>query len=811
MTVSNGKQESASSQVVTKQDDVINIKEYLFWAWEKKWWILLSIVLCLFIATYYLYVTPKSYVRSASVMIKSDSRGRSGIAELEAFQDLNGFSGVTVDVLNEIEAFKSPILMERVVERLNLNLVLYKEGFLRDDLLYNNSPLKISFDENGIPAGYSFKIDRLSDNALKLSSFKYKDESIDVNPIEVVLNDTISTPIGKICFSPTRCFDENYDYSILVYCNSVEAVAKDFKSRLNVALVEKETSVIGISITDNIIERADDVVNTLIEAYNEEWIAYMNEARVNTSNFINDRLAIIENELNVVDSDVERFKKENKLFDIPSEAQQTATESSEYSSKYFDITNQLTMAKYISDYLNDSNNNNSLIPSGTGINNSNVESQIAEYNKTLLRYQTLLENSSPSNPIVEDYNSSLEMMRSSILRSIANLIATLELQANNVARREGVIREKIEMTPTQAKELIDIERQQKVKESLYVYLLQKREENELSSSLVVDNTRVLSYANGNIKPVSPKTTSVFVLAFAIGLIIPFIYKVVKDVLDSTVRGKKDLESLSAPFVGELPFVGKKKHFLCFTKVVSAVDSENAIVVKDGSRNSINEAFRVVRANLDFMTRKKGDKAFVTMFTSYNVNSGKTFVASNLAATMSIRNAKVCLLDLDLRKATLSHIVRKREVGISSYLGGFVTSIDEIVTTHPDYPNLDVIPVGTLPPNPAELLQSDLLDDLMEKLKMRYDYIYIDCPPLNIVADTSIISRLADMTIFVVRAGLMERVLLPEVETVYRENRLNNMVILLNGVKEQVGRYGYHRYGYHYGYGYGYGYGYYDNK
>lgn len=804
MAASN-EQNATPSTAAGKLDDAINIKEYLFWAWEKKWWILLSIMVCVAVATYYLYVTPKSYVRSATVMIKSDSKGRSGISELEAFRDLSGVSGISVDVRNEMEAFKSPILMEKVVQRLNLNVSYTKLGLLRDDILYSNSPVKVAFVENGVPAGYTFDIKKESDETVKLLKLKYKGEGLDIAPLSVALNDTVDTPLGKIVVTPTLFFDKTFDYTVRVSCGSVHDAAKAFKARMTVGLAEKETSVITLSIRDNVISRGDDVVNTLIDAYNEDWVSYMNEAKINTSNFINERLSIIESELNAVDTDVERFKKENKLFDIPSEAQQTAQESSVYSSKYFEINNQLALARYISDYLNNGDNNNSLLPSGAGISNSNIEEQIAEYNRTLLRYKTLLENSSATNPIVEDYNNTLEMMRSSILRSVVNLIATLELQADNIEKRESAIRSKIEMTPTQAKELVDIERQQKVKESLYVYLLQKREENELSSSLVVDNTRILSYASGSPAPVSPKAATVMLIAFVVGLVMPFIYKIVKELLDSTVRGKKDIESLTAPFIGELPFVSKKKHILCFTREVSAVTSEHAIVVKDGSRNSINEAFRVVRANIDFMAKKPDGKALVTLFTSYNVNSGKTFVAANLAAIMSIKGAKVCVIDMDMRKATLSRLLHKRDVGLSSYLGGFVDNVGDIIGKHPEFPNLDIIPVGTLPPNPSELLQSPVLDKLMDRLGSIYDYIYIDCPPLNIVADTSIISRLADMSIFVIRAGLMERALIADIEEIYRTKRLPNMAIVLNGVHELPGRYGYHRYGYHYGYGYGYGY------
>lgn len=483
---------------------------------------------------------------------------------------------------------------------------------------------------------------------------------------------------------------------------------------------------------------------------------------------------------------------------------QTVQESSEYSAQYFQVTNQLAVARYIRDYLNNGDNSKSLLPANSGVNNSNLESQIAEYNKTMLRRNTLVDNSSESNPLVDDYNQSLEQMRASILRSVENLISTLDLQARNIEKRESNIRSRMAATPGQAKELVNRERQQKIKEQLYLYLLQKREENELSASIVVNNTRILSYANGSPFPVAPKSMIVFLAAIVFGLAIPFAYKFLKDMLNTTVRGKKDIENLSAPFVGEVPFVGKRRQFLCFTRETSGVDPHKIVVVEQGNRNIINEAFRVVRANLDFMRRAGKDNPAVIMFTSYNVNSGKTFVAANLAAIMAVRGERTVVLDLDMRKASLSRMVGKSKTGVSSYLSGAVDSVQDITVSYSGQDGLDVIPVGTLPPNPAELLQSERFDRLMQELRSRYTYIFIDCPPVDVVADTSIVAHVADVTLFVVRAGLMERALVGEVEKIYRSGRLNNMAVLLNGTRQLSSRYGY-RYGYHYGYGYGHDY------
>lgn len=783
-----------------------NIKEYLFWAWDKKWWILTSVLLCLFVAVYYIYVTPKQYARYATVMMKSDSRGNANIGELSAFKELGGLSNMSVDVLNEIEAFKAPILMERVVRRLGLDTEYYAEGYIRNHLLYGNSPVRVSFDSTSVPAGFTFRLRKIDSSTVRLFSFRYRGEKVDFGPVNVALSDTVSVPFGRMVVTPTLLFsDESFDCDIRISCYDASALARTYLARMNIALAQKQTSVIRLGIKDISVRRADDVINTLIDVYNEEWVSYMNESTVNTSHFINDRLVVIEQELSLADSDVERFKRENELFDISAEAQQKFQESSQYSSQYFQISNQLSVARFISDYMGDSSNASALLPSNSGIGNSNVENQIAEYNRLMLRRNTLVANSSESNPLVAEYNSSLEMMRSSIFTSVQNLIASLQLQLDNISSRESTIRDRIARTPGQARELVNIERQQKVKEQLYLYLLQKREENELSSAIVVNNTRILSYATGSGIPVAPKSSTIILAAFVIGLSLPFAYKIIKELLDTTVRGRKDIESVTVPFVGEIPFVGRRKKILCFTHETSSVSTESPVVVGEGKTNMINEAFRVLRSNLDFLNHEKDIKSPVTVFTSYEANSGKTFVAANLSAIMAIRGERTVVLDLDMRKANLSRMVGRPDKGVSSYLGGYTDSLDEIIVRYTQVSNLDVIPVGVLPPNPVELLQNGRLERLVSELRSRYDRIFIDCPPIDIVADTAVISRYADTSLFVVRTGVFERSLVGEINTIYSSGRLNNMAVLLNGTKVVHGKYGYY---YGYGYGYGNGHGYY---
>ena len=486
------------------KEESLNIKEYLFWAWDKKWWICGTVLLCLLIAAYYIYVTPKQYVRNASVMMKSDSKGQANINELAAFSDLAGFKSMSVDVLNEIEAFKSPILMQRVVERLHLDVDYYSDGAVRSDLLYGNSPVRVEFGDSVMPAGYSFKIKKVSDKEVELSSFRYKNDKITFQPVKAALADMVKVPFGTLRVVPTLFFAEGFDDDIRVVCSPVDAKARSFMGKMTIALAQKQTSVINLSIKDVSIRRGDDVLNTLIDVYNEEWVNYMNESTVNTSRFINDRLVLIEQELGVVDSDVERFKRDNELFDITSEAQQTAQESSEYSSKYFEITNQLEIAKYIRDYLNDSAHSASLLPSNSGLSNSNVEAQISEYNKSLQQRERLLLSSSESNPVVAELTRSVKTQRALLLKGIESIRKGVEIKKRDISKQDRRIEDKIKNVPVYERELSDIIRQQRIKENLYIFLLEKREENSLAKSMVVPVARIIDDPDSTNEPVSPK-------------------------------------------------------------------------------------------------------------------------------------------------------------------------------------------------------------------------------------------------------------------------------------------------------------------
>ena len=342
--------------------------------------------------------------------------------------------------------------------------------------------------------------------------------------------------------------------------------------------------------------------------------------------------------------------------------------------------------------------------------------------------------------------------------------------------------------------MLSVERQQKVKEELYLYLLQKREENELSQAFTAYNTRVITAPRGSALPTAPNKKNILLVALALGLLVPAVIIFMQENMNTKVRGKKDLENLSVPYLGEIPlyFSNKKK---------KNKSSEHAIVVEESNRNIINEAFRVLRSNVDFM-KNKNTKQIVFIVTSFNPGSGKSFLSMNIAMSFAIKGKKVLVIDGDLRHGTVSAYVGSPRKGLSDYLGNKEADWNELLVVDKKFPNLHVIPVGTIPPNPTELLEDGSLATLMQNLRDVYDYIFIDCPPIDIVADTQIIEQYADRTLFVIRAGLLDRSLLPELESIYQEKRFKNLSVILNGTESTGGRYSY-RYGYSYGYHNGY--------
>lgn len=541
-------------------------------------------------------------------------------------------------------------------------------------------------------------------------------------------------------------------------------------------------------------------MNTLIEVYNEKWIQDKNQIAVSTSRFIGERLGVIENELGHVDENISNYKSEHLLPDVQAASSLYMSQSAENKKEIQTLTNQLSTAQFIRRELG-SKEMNQPLPTNSGIANVNIESQIGEYNKMVLDRNRLIANSSEKNPLVKDLGNSMQSMKRTILQSVDNLIVSLNTQIRSIRQQEATTTQQLASNPSQAKYLLSVERQQKVKEELYLYLLQKREENELSQAFTAYNTRVITAPRGSALPTAPNKKNILLVALALGLLVPAVIIFMQENMNTKVRGKKDLENLSVPYLGEIPlyFSNKKK---------KNKSSEHAIVVEESNRNIINEAFRVLRSNVDFM-KNKNTKQIVFIVTSFNPGSGKSFLSMNIAMSFAIKGKKVLVIDGDLRHGTVSAYVGSPRKGLSDYLGNKEADWNELLVVDKKFPNLHVIPVGTIPPNPTELLEDGSLATLMQNLRDVYDYIFIDCPPIDIVADTQIIEQYADRTLFVIRAGLLDRSLLPELESIYQEKRFKNLSVILNGTESTGGRYSY-RYGYSYGYHNGYA-SYYGNS
>ena len=635
----------------------------------------------------------------------------------------------------------------------------------------------------------SFDIEVGAQNKFYLSNFIVAGEETGER-LEGIIGDSIQTSAGTLAISLTSQYENSFTGSTIRYSKeSADMMADSYTQKLRAELGNEDATIINLSIDDASVQKAEDILNTLIEVYNEKWIQDKNQIAVSTSRFIGERLGVIENELGHVDENISNYKSEHLLPDVQAASSLYMSQSAENKKEIQTLTNQLATAQFIRRELGGKEMNQPL-PTNSGIANVNIESQIGEYNKMVLDRNRLIANSSEKNPLVKDLGNSMQSMKRTILQSVDNLIVSLNTQIRSIRQQEATTTQQLASNPSQAKYLLSVERQQKVKEELYLYLLQKREENELSQAFTAYNTRMITAPRGSALPTAPNKKNILLVALALGLLVPAVIIFMQENMNTKVRGKKDLENLSVPYLGEIPlyFRNKKK---------KNKFSEYAIVVEEGNRNIINEAFRVLRSNVDFMKSKNTEqKVFIE--TSFNPGSGKSFLSMNIAMSFAIKGKKVLVIDGDLRHGTVSAYVGSPKKGLSDYLGNKEVVWNELLVIDKKYPNLHIIPVGTIPPNPTELLEDGSLATLMQDLRDEYDYIFIDCPPIDIVADTQIIEQYADRTLFVVRAGLLDRSLLPELESIYQEKRFKNLSVILNGTESTGGRYGY-RYGYHNGY------------
>ncbi len=761
-------------------------------------WFLVSMVFCLGSAFLYIYMKQPMYERSEEILITDQDSG-GGVGEISgAFATMGIFANNT-SVNNELISLKSPAVMQEVVKRLKLDINYIKNEGIRKTTLYgNNNPINVEFlDMDAFQSG-GFRIDLNPDGSGKLWKFvtytpdgkiKFEDE-IRLPKINSVLN----TPLGKIRISSNDQYkgaslDE--DLTINVSKSALQVAVENYVAKLNGDLVDQDADVIGLSITDVNVQRATEVLNTVLKVYNENWVDDKNKMAIATSAFIDERLRVIEQELGSVDKNIAQYRVESGTPYLGATAQMSLEKDAELESSIVNLANQLTLAQYMKQFISDNNNRNSIVPVNLGIGSPEVEGQIVAYNELLMSRNNLVANSSESNPLVPNYDSQLQGLRTAISKGIDNQIIRLQTQLASAKQEQGKEQSKVLSVPSKALPLLSEERQQKVKESLYLYLLQKREENELTQTFTAYNTRVITPPMGSLDPVSPKKKVIYMIAFILGIAIPLSLIYVSESSNNKVRSKKDLDNVKMPFAGEVPHVGKKTKLKVDTgKIMRKRDQDEKpplSVVEEGKRDVVNEAFRVIRSNIDFMSAKS-DKGQVIMLTSFNPGSGKSFISYNLGLSFALKKKRVLLIDCDLRHGSSSMYVGMPSQGLTNYLTGNVDNWLQLIKKSDSSNYLDIFPIGKMPPNPAELLEGGRLHTLIEEAKNEYAYILLDCPPVNIVVDTQIVGQYADRTLFVVRAGLLERSALKELDEFYVEKKFKNMSVILNGTDAVHSRY-----------------------
>lgn len=797
--MANNNQNSEGKRTV-RLSDVIKITLH-HWPW-----IVLSVVVCVSLATFYVLRSQPTYKRFSQIVIKDDSGGSSLGSQLSAFAGM-GMLGSSTNIRDEINKLQSPDLMETVVRRLNLDMNYSLPGKFHDKIVYGDSlPVVVTLSDFTDVDAASFKLEVAKNGDITLSDVV---RSTERNP-EPVMFDFVQkapikfgipakTPLGQLLVTTGPAYVPGQEYTVMVDRQPIIAAANDYSGKIDIQLQDQWANTIEFTAVDNDLQRADDLLTNMVKVYNENWIQNQNETSKSTNKFISERLVAIERDLSGVDSDIADYQSTNLVPDLVLTTTRYMQTDQKAEELVLNLNNRLQVTKFLKQYLDNPANRNTVLPANVGIESPAIEKQIAEYNKQLLERDRLVTNSSEHHPLLVSMDSQLDNMYSAIKTSVNNEISSLTEQLRNVRGVKGEATSKIANSPVQAKHLLSVERQRKVMESLYTFLLQKREENELTQVFTPSNTEVIAKPFGDLMPVSPKKKLIVAFAFLFGFCLPFGVTFVKEVTNTKVRSKKEIEELSIPLIGEIPWWRDRKG----DKERKAAGMDERIVVEPSNRNIINDAFRVLRTNVNFLTKNDGvidgqrKRGSVIMMTSIDANNGKSFVSANLAVSLALREKKVIVIDGDLRHGSTSELIGSPAKGISDFLSGGVSDWRPLVVTDGSMQGADVLPVGHFPPNPTELLEVDRFSEMVIEMSREYDYVIIDCPPVNAMADARIIEKISDRCIFVVRIGHLERENLPELEKLYKNKEYKNMSVILNGI-QQYGRkkiYGYSD-GYH---------------
>lgn len=783
-----------SSDNRTNQSKGPNLADILLYLLSKWPWYVLALVVCLAFSWYRSASMPLVYYAQSKVIIK-DPSNKTSTGGLDRYDN----SINRVNVTNEILQLRSKRLLQEVVARTGADITYTTRRGLRDVNIYGVSPIEVTFPSVAPRASLAYTfvpVDsaktqillRRTDGDTRVATlvngklYRIKGESLMVK----------ATP----SMSPAW-----YGREIRVVKEPSAVAVNRVTANLGIRQEEKDGSIINIAVTSGSPELDIALLNAIVQVYNEESINDKNQVAVNTADFIDERLQIIGEELGGVESELESYRRDNQVVDIGSMTARYMGESARYSADALQFDTQLRIALFIKEYLTDPARANDLIPTNLGINDQAIESQISQYNAVKLQRDRLKDESSEANPVIEELTGTLTQLRNNILSGIDNIIVSIQVKRKDARGYEGAAESRIAAIPRKQREILSIERQQKIKESLYLFLLNRREENALSQAMADNNARIIEGPDGDVTRISPNRDRIMLLGGLAGLFIPTVVILLSAFMNTRVRGRRDIkDAVTIPFLGEVPLNDRLDARRPLFSTAKAHREHQASM-----KAVTDDAFRMVIANINMMARAKGtERAKVLMTTSFREGAGKTFTVLNIAEALMAAGKKVALVDLDIRKGTLSHRagVKHDAPGITDYLYDPTVKLSDIIVSREGQP--DIIPSGIVPPNPVELLSGERLDELFAELRSRYDYILADSVPVGVVADAAVSNRVADLTLFIIRVGSLDRRQLPDIQALYDEGSLGPIGIILNGV-DLHGGYGY---GYSYGYGYGYGYGHY---